>query len=137
MAYSNFYAKLYTAGKKVGVALSAVWHFVPSRLYFLIVALLQIAAWSQAGFIYRHLSGDLLILHYNVDTGIDLVGNPAHIFIYPLFGLGIFVLNLILTAALYRREDWRIFNHLLLSVAALFGFFLNLVLLSIYLINFR
>lgn len=137
MTYSNFYAKLYTAGKKVGAALAAVWHFVPSRFYFLTVAFWQLAAWAQAGFIYRHLTGDLIVLHYNIDSGIDLVGHPAQIFIYPLFGLGIFILNLSLSAALHRHQDWRIFNHLLLAAAAIFGFFLDLVLLSIYLINFR
>jgi len=137
MTYSNFYAKLYTAGKKIAAAFAAVWCFIPSRFYFLAAGLLQLVAWSQAGFIYRHLTGDLLVLHYNVDSGIDLVGNPAQIFIYPLFGLGIFILNLAIAAALNHHQDGKVFIHLLLAGAALFGLFLDLALLSIYLINFH
>lgn len=137
MAYSNFYARFYTVRRQVGSAFAVVWRFYPSRLYFLAVILLQIVAWLQALFIYRHLIGNLLVLHYNVDFGIDLVGDPFQIFIYPLFGLGVFIFNLIIASALNRHKDFKIFTHILLAAAALFSLFLSLALLFIYLINFR
>jgi hypothetical protein len=137
MAYSNFYDHFYVIRKQTSSALAAVWRFPSSRLYFLIIGLLQLAAWLEAIFIYRQLSGDLVVLHYNVDFGIDLVGTPTRIFIYPFFGLGIFLLNLGLAAALNTQRDFRIFIHLLLSAALIFGLFLNLALLFVYLINFR
>jgi len=137
MAYSNFYARFYISRQKVAAALASVWSFIPSRWYVLSAGLLQIIVWWQAIFIYRHLSGDLLVLHYNVDLGIDLVGDPVRIFIYPLIGLVILMLNFILAAAYNNHQDGRIFTHLLLASAMLFNAFLSLAILGIYLINFR
>ena len=102
-----------------------------------IALLFQISAWWQAIFIYKHLSGQLLILHYNIDFGIDLVGEPWHIFLYPLYGLGIFLLNWTVSAFLHRRQYFRLFANLLLTAALLFGLFVSLALMFIYLINFR
>ena len=101
------------------------------------VGLVQALAWWQAVAIFRDLTGNLLVLHYNVDFGIDFVGNPTQIFWYPLYGLGIFIINLLLAAALHQHQDWRIFDHLLFSAALVFGLFLNAALLFVYLINFK
>ncbi len=137
MAYSNFYANFYSLGQRALAALSAVWHFFPSRLYLLGLVALQAVAWLQAFFIFRNLSGDFLVLHYNVDFGTDLVGPPVQIFLYPLFGLGISVINIILTAIFNRHKDFSILAHSLLAAALAFGLFLNLALWFIYLVNFR
>jgi len=137
MAYSNFYARFYAICQRAGRALAAIWHFLPSRWYLSFIALFQIFAWSQAWSIRRNLTGNLLVLHYNVNFGTDLVGAPQKIFLYPLFGLGIFLLNLIILTAVRRHRDWRLLVHILLGAAAVFGLLLSLVLLSIYLINFR
>lgn len=48
--------------------------------------------------------GDLVPLHYNVYFGIDLVGKWYKIFIIPLSGLIIFLINLILYCLLYLKE---------------------------------
>lgn len=137
MAYSNLYAKFYNMRERSASALAAVWRFYPSRYYFIALAISQIVAWFQASFIYRHLSGDFLVLHYNVDFGIDLVGSPWKIFIYPLYGLGLFIVNLIVTAAFNRHKDFRVFAHFLLTAAVIFCLSLNLALLFVYLINFK
>lgn len=136
MAYSNFYARFYATKEKTLAAWEAVWRLKSSRFYFLAVGLLQISAWLQAIFIYRKLSSDLLVLHYNVDFGIDLVGSPRQIFYYPLFGLGIFLLNLIIAAALKQKKDFKVIVHMLLAVSTLLNIFLCLSILSIYFINF-
>jgi AcrR family transcriptional regulator len=136
MSYSNFYSRFYTGSHRVGAALRAVWHFYPSRFYLLFIFLGQILAWFQAWFIYRNLTGDLLVLHYNVDFGVDLVGDPYRIFLYPLFGLVIGLASLILAAAANRQRDFKVITHLLLGGAAVFSFLLSLALLAVYLINF-
>ena len=136
MDYSNLYARLYAWRQKAAAAFGAVWRFLPSRFYFLAVLLAQALAWLQASLIFRNLSGDLLVLHYNVDFGVDLVGPPAQIFIYPFFGLAIFLINLILAASLHRHKNFRVFVHLLLGAAVIFALFLNLTFWFIYLINF-
>jgi len=137
MAYSNFYARFYVICQRIGGALSAIWRFLPSRWYLLFIALFQVLAWLQAWSIRHNLTGNLVVLHYNINFGTDLVGAPGEIFIYPLLGLGVFLLNFIILAAFRRHKDWRILVHILLGAAAVFGLFLSLVLLSIYLINFR
>lgn len=137
MAYSNFYARFYSFGQEAAAALKAVWNFTASRFYFLAVGLLQLVGWWQVFYIYRHLSGNLLVLHYNVDFGIDLVGPPTDIFIYPIFGLGVFILNLLVAASLHRRRDFHIFVHFLLAAAVVFGGCLALALFFIYMINFK
>jgi hypothetical protein len=72
-----------------------------------------------------------------VDFGIDLVGDPAQIFWYPVYGLGVFILNFLIVAAYYNHQDWRIFDHFLFATALIFGLFLDLALLFIYLVNFK
>jgi len=137
MAYSNFYGRFYVIRQNVRAAFASVWNFYPSRWYFGIAIFLQLIAWFEAFFIQHNLTGSFLVLHYNVDFGIDLVGDPSQIFFYPLVGLGILALNTIVAAALNRQKDFRIFVHFLLGASVVFALFLNLVLLFIYLINFR
>jgi len=137
MAYSNFYARFYHFCQKVGQAVVLVWRIPTSRWLLIVIAFFQLLAWSQALLIRRSLTGDFLVLHYNVDFGIDLVGSPTKIFIYPLVGLGILLLNFILAVIIGRRSQGQLATNLLLLGAAVFGLFLSLALLSIYLINFR
>lgn len=136
MLYSNLYARLYVARGKASGAIRAVWRLKLARLYFFLSGLFQVLAWLQAIFIFRRVSGDILVLHYNVDFGIDLVGAPARIFYYPLAGLALFLLNFIVAAALSGQKDFRALAKLLLAASVLIGIFLCLVLLSIYFINF-
>ncbi len=137
MTYSNLYARLYATWQIFVSGLVAVWRFPASRLYLLGFLLLQFLAWWQSLFIFQHLSSRILVLHYNVDLGIDLVGNPKRIFIYPLYALGILFLNLIIAALLHRQRNFHTFIHLLLAAALIFALFLSLALFFIYLINFR
>ncbi len=136
MAYSNFYARLHTRGQEIGAAFLAVWSFYPTRVYLPILLFWQILAWLQAWLIFHNLTGDLLVLHYNVDFGVDLVGDPSRIFLYPIFGLVACFVALILSSFFYRQADFKVITHLLLGAAAVFGLFLSLVLMSIFLINF-
>jgi len=137
MFYSSFYARFYNIRQKISLALGAIWHFRPNRAYLIIILFWQIIIWLQAIFIYRNLSGHILVLHYNVDFGVDLVVSPGQIFYYPLLGLLISLLNLIILANLNQGKNKQAFAHLLLAAAALFELFLSLALMSVYLINFR
>jgi hypothetical protein len=137
MVYSNHYARTSVMLGEIKASYSAIFRFAPSLIYSGLVIVSQALAWFQAWFINRNLSGDILVLHYNVDFGIDLVGNPRQIYLFPLLGLGIFLLNLIILAFFYKDKNFKILTHLLLGAAILFSLFLNIALLSVYLINFR
>ncbi|MFA5886439.1 MAG: hypothetical protein WC863_01520 [Patescibacteria group bacterium] len=137
MVYSNFYDRFYRARRASAKAFLALWYFLPSRFYFLASGLLNILAWAEAAFIRHSLSGDLLVLHYNVDSGIDLVGDPAQIFWYPIFGLVILIINYSLAAAYSKQPNFRFGAHLLLATALIFSGLLNFVLMFVYLVNFK
>jgi len=47
------------------------------------------------------------------------------------------LLNLIILAVFYKDKNFKILAHFLLGAAALFGLFLSIALLAVYLINFR
>lgn len=137
MAYLNLYVRFYSFRQEAGAALRALWRLSSSRFHLVALVLIQAVSWFQAVFIYKHLSGELLVLHYNIDFGIDLVGAPWRIFLYPLCGLGIFLLNWLAAASLHRQAQFRLFANLLLTAAILFAVFVALALMFIYLINFR
>lgn len=136
MAYSNFYARFYSIINKIKTAFSEIFHFKSSFFYLGMIVFWQLIAWFQAWFIKKNLSGDVLVLHYNVDFGIDLVDAPSRIYLYPLLGLLVFLLNIILLAVFHKNSNFKVLTHFLLGSAALFAVFLIVALTSIYLINF-
>lgn len=137
MAYSNLYARVYTATQQSLSSLTALWQVSLVRIYLIFIALLQVVVWWQAIAIRQRVSGNLLILHYNIDFGVDLIGAPAKIFYYPLAGLVLVILNIILAAIFVNFKNFRPLMHMLLLVAIAVSIFLSLALLSIYTVNFR
>lgn len=106
------------------------------KVYLILILLFQILTWYIGIYIYRHLTGDLLILHYNVDFGTDLIGPPTRSFSGPLFGLLIFFINSGLALALNVKKKAAYLNHLLIAGAMVINLFLLISLLTIYLNNF-
>lgn len=137
MAYSRFYNLFFDFSQQAFAAFKSLWRNRSARFYLLMTLFWQIIAWFQARFIFKNLNGDLLVLHYNVEYGTDLISDPSRIFYYPLGGLLVLLINLILCLLFYRHKDFKLFVNLLLGGIALFSIFLNLALLAIYLINFR
>lgn len=136
MAYSNFYARFHNILSKIKESFQAIFNIKSSLFYLIFIVFWQLAAWFQAWFIQKNLSGDILVLHYNVDFGIDLVDDPIRIYLYPLLGLVIVLVNIILLACMYKNKNFKTLSHFLLGSAALFSIFLSIVLVSVYLINF-
>lgn len=137
MAYSNFYARFYTVLSRIKLAFGAVFRLASGRVYISLIILGQVIAWFQAWFIRRSLSGDIIVLHYNVDFGVDLVASPNQIYFYPALGLAVFVFNLIILVVFHKEKYFKTLAHFLLGAATLFGVFLSIALLAVYLINFR
>lgn len=135
MTYSNIYARLYTFSRKIGSGSATVWRFAP--FYTAIAIFLQLIAWSSAIFIYQHLSGDFLALHYNINFGIDRVGVPGDVFVFPILGLVMLIVNFSLSAFFSQQAAGRFLANVLMFAAVLAGCLLDFGLLSIYLINFR
>lgn len=111
------------------------WSF--SRVYGVIVLVLNLINWFFSFLLYRSLGDELTVLHYNIDFGIDLIGHRGELFVNPIFGLVLIILNLVLLLFFVRHKHFKFVSYLLWNAAALANIFLLLAVLAVYLINFR
>jgi len=74
-----------------------------------------------------------IVLHYNVDWGVDYFGEVKSIFILPTVGMIIFLLNGVLALKLWRKN--RILSYFLTTATFLTQDFLIISSIALYLIN--
>ena len=86
---------------------------------------------------YIYQKSDRIALHYNVDFGIDYYGSVNKLFILPLLGLVIFVVNVVLFSIVRNQKDRKFIGHILCAVAVLANLILLVGIASVYLINIR
>lgn len=115
----------------------SLFGFFYFRIYLIILAGLNVLLCLAAHFIYINVSQELVILHYNVDFGVNLIGNVKNVFIIPTLGFAIIIANLIVAFISFRQKDSKFINHLLLGSAIMVQILLLASLAAIYLINFR
>ena len=109
--------------------------FGSARFYLITLAALNIINWLLARYVNAHVSQKLVVLHYNVNLGVNLIGNVRDIYIIPTLGLAFMVINFLLLLNIYRQS--KLLIHLLLGFSILINMFLIASTISIYLINFR
>lgn len=109
--------------------------FFCARVYLAVLLGLNLLDWLVAYAINKNVSQNLIVLHYNVDFGVNLIGAVKKIYLIPFLGLIIILINFILLAVIHRQGKFIV--HLLLSGAILANLFLLAGLASLYLINFR
>lgn len=80
-------------------------------------------------------SQDLLILHYNVTTGIDLIGPENRLFIFPILGFLILAINTAL--AMVIKKERKFLSYFLVLAALTCNLILLISLGLVYIINFR
>ena len=76
-----------------------------------------------------------IILHYNVYFGVDLIGNYGQVFVLPLIGLILFVVNVALSMYFYEQKE-RIASYILLIATLMIQLSLIVASVSIILINY-
>jgi hypothetical protein len=96
---------------------------------------LNVILWYASYRMNADVSQNLIVLHYNVDFGINMIGSVKSLYILPLLGLFIFLVNVVIILML-RKED-KFLNYLLLFASTFSNLFLNLAIGFLYLINFR
>lgn len=74
-----------------------------------------------------------IVLHYNVDWGVDYFGEVKNIFILPLAGLVIFLLNGVLALKLWLKA--RSAAYFLTATSLISEVFLWLAGIALYIIN--
>ena len=132
-----FFSKIDNTIKEVIGNISEVFSLVFVRIYLGILCFLSIFSWLFCYLFYTKVSQSLIILHYNVDFGVDLIGDVKKIFIIPTLGLFVIFFNFILIFIFLKNENFKFISHLLLGTAVIVNLFLFLSLGPIYLINFR
>lgn len=137
MLYSKLYERFYSFRTKIANITGEFFSFRPNRIYLALIVVIQSFSWWLTSYIYRHLSSDLLVLHYNVDFGIDWIGDRGLIFYFPLISLAFLLISLIMLAVFGPGKNFRIQSHYLLSGVILANLGILVALILIYTTNFR
>ncbi|MFH1773109.1 MAG: hypothetical protein ABH818_02005 [Patescibacteria group bacterium] len=105
------------------------------KIYLIIILILNSFNWLFVYSLSSVIDQDLVILYYNVNLGINLIGDVSQIYIIPLLGLIFILFNLILLINVYKYGKFII--HLLLILSTVTNFIFLISTAVLYLINFR
>jgi len=120
--------------KLVQVVLHLV-NFMFVRMYLLLLFALNAINWLLAYYVNNNVSQNLVVLHYNVNLGVNLIGNARDIYVIPTLGLAFIIINFILLLNIFSKNKFLV--HLLLGFSLLINLFLIAGTVTIYLVNFR
>jgi hypothetical protein len=132
---------IYLVKSKAKEGIVVFWGYLYIKIYVIGVIILVSLNWFFAYFINSKVSQDLVVLHYNVDFGINLIGDVSRIYIIPALGLFIFFINSGLAIIVNRQRfdntnTTRLLTNFILGGALLANLFLLISLAFVYLINF-
>jgi len=116
-------------------AASRLVGFIAVRFYLASLLALNVINWLLAYYVNKNVSQSLVVLHYDVNMGVNLIGNVTAIYVIPALGLAFIAINFLLLLNIYGKSKFLI--HLLLGSSLLISLFLIASTISIYLINFR
>lgn len=133
---SKIYHDVYAFRDKTLYVWSEIFSWKHVKIYLSLIALLNLSVWVFSWLFYRQVNEDLIILHYNVDFGVDLVGDPRNIFMIAGLGLFVTIFNFSLLFIFAKRLDFKVMSHLILAITLLVNLFLSLALGPLYIINF-
>ncbi len=123
--------------KKLFFDLIQVFESFFARIYLILILFFNFLSWILVGFINYKAQGNLLILHYDVDFGVDLLGLASKLYIIPLLGLIFFLLNSVLLSVFLNFSEFKFLAHLILAATLLINLLLFASLGPVYLVNFR
>ncbi|MFH1662146.1 MAG: hypothetical protein ABIA02_03550 [Candidatus Falkowbacteria bacterium] len=123
--------------KTIILKLFKILKIFPVKAYLIILLLANFINWISAYSINKKVSQDLVYLHYNVNFGVNLIGDVQKIYIIPFLGFIIILINFILLNLIYKYKKDKFIIHLLLAAAFASNLFLLAGTASVYLINFR
>jgi len=131
---------LYFWKSNIGDELKNVFSLFHFKIYLILFFLLALLNYSFAFYIYKSVSPesrDLVALHYNVDFGVNLIGESSKVFILPSLGLLIIIINVLLLFSIYKQKNSKFLAHLLFITASISNIYLFIGIITIYLVNFR
>ncbi|NTW14038.1 MAG: hypothetical protein HGA31_03355 [Candidatus Moranbacteria bacterium] len=81
-----------------------------------VTGLLLLSSFLMVFFYLFRTDNEVIVLHYNVYSGIDIIGNPGQAFLIPGVPLLFFLINLVLARRFYASRE-RVAAHILLFSA--------------------
>jgi hypothetical protein len=90
--------------------------------------------WAVLKF-FSHPEGSSIILHYNVYFGVDSIGAPQEVFMLPIIGLIVFLVNVVLAFYFYAKKE-RIASYVLLLSALMVQLSLLISAIGVIIINY-
>ncbi len=126
---------LYIGREKLVQSVLYLVGFMFVRIYLSFLFTLNIINWLLVFYVNNSVSQNLVVLHYNVNLGVNLIGDAKDIYVIPTLGLIFIVINFVLLLNIFRKNKFLI--HLLLGFSLLINLFLIAGTLAIYLVNFR
>jgi hypothetical protein len=137
LGLSKIYHHLDLIKDKIAYNLSEVFGLLFIKIYLAVLLLQNISLWVFVWLFSRQVGSSLAIIHFNVDFGIDLVGDARKLLTIPLLGLFVSLFNFLLLFVFLKDKNFKLIAHLLLAAAFLVNVFLSLALGPIYWMNFR
>ena len=129
------WAKYYQFLGQIKDFFKELFSFWSVRLYVLFLFLLNGLLWFISLRATAASGQELVILHYNVNFGVNLVGEAKKILVIPLLGLLVIGINFFIIFLI--RQISKFLRHLLLAGALMVNFLLLASLLAIYFVNFH
>lgn len=105
------------------------------KTYLSLLFALNFINWLLAFYVNSNVSQNLIVLHYNVNLGVNLIGEAKDIYIIPTLGLALIIINFFLLLNIFKRNKFLI--HLIFGFSLLNNLFLIAGTAAIYLVNFR
>jgi len=136
LSISKLQIELQNLKKEINDIMSDLLSYFYVKIYLISLFIVNIFIWLMSFFIDSRIDSDQMALHYNVDFGIDYYGNKNLIYIIPVLGIMISLINFCLLATMSRSRDRRFIAHLLLASALICNIILLTAQISVYLINF-
>lgn len=129
----NFF---YQTKQKTASVVRSLLGYSYVRLYLAGIASLLIVNWLSAYYIYISSSeSPIIALHYNIDFGVNFIGNARQIYAMPALGTIIGAANLVLLLFFYNKN--RFLSHLFSAASLFVNIILFISTFLIYLVNFR
>jgi hypothetical protein len=125
----------YIGKKRLGYIIISLLKPLYAKILIFISILTNAAGWYFAYLINSNITSERTILHYNVDFGINLIGTEKQLYIIPLIGLLIFLINFFILPIYYNQKEIKFLSYFLYTASIITNIFLLLAEVSIYLIN--
>jgi len=107
---------------------------LPVKIYLVSLIILNLCSWFFAYYLVSQANKGIIILHYNVIFGVDLVGEAVGIYFFPFFSSLIILINSLLALCIFKKH--RLSYRIFLAVTVVINVLSILALYSVYLINF-